>query len=98
MENLMKKILFLAIFGVGFFGVDAQAGIFNFKKKAKISSSGGCASCCNSKAGSDVAGKSDPAPQKKVEAPSPVKAPDAPKGQSPAPVKAPGKKVAAPQQ
>lgn len=91
----MKKVLFLAVAALGFFSVDANAGLF--KKKTK-----GCTSCqscsvCQSKAGSDVAPVGNAAPQKKVEAPSPVKAQDAGKTQA-APAKAPGKKVAAPQQ
>lgn len=95
----MKKTLFLALAVFGFCSLDAQAGII-FKKKAKSCSS--CNSCSTCNAQTAVAGSSKTqnasAPSKKVEAPSPVKAQDAGKGQAPAPAKAQGKKVAAPQQ
>ena len=89
----MKKVLFLAVASLGFFGVDANAGIF--KKKCKSCSS--CQSCQSSKAGADAGKTQAAAPQKKVEAPSPVKAQDGGKAQSATPAKT-GKKVAAPQQ
>lgn len=95
----MKKTLFLALTVFGFCSLDAQAGII-FKKKAKSCSSCNSCSICNTK--NDVAGSSKTQnasePSKKVEAPTPVKAQDASKGQAPAPVKSPAKKVAAPQQ
>ena len=52
---VMKKVLFLAVASLGFFGVDANAGIF--KKKCKSCSS--CQSCQSSKAGADAAGNKD---------------------------------------
>ena len=87
----MKKVLFLAVASLGFFGLDANAGIF--KKKCKS-----CSSCQSSKAGADAGKTQAAAPQKKVEAPSPVKAQDGAKAQSATPAKTGGKKVAAPQQ
>jgi hypothetical protein len=99
-EIEMKKIMFLAIAGIGFFGLDANAGIFN--KKSKTCSNGSCSSSQTSRVRTVVAAPSKAqaptAPQKKVEAPSPVKAQESKPGQAPAPVKAPSKKVAAPQQ
>lgn len=100
----MKKIMFLAIAGLGFFGLDANAGIFN--KKSKTCFNGSCSSSQTSRVRTVVAAPSKApskaqaptAPQKKVEAPSPVKAQESKPGQAPAPVKAPSKKVAAPQQ
>ena len=105
----MKKTLFLAVAALGFFSVDADAGVI-FKKKSKS-----CTSCNSSKA--DVVAapakvQAPAAPQKKVQAPSPVKsqAPTASqkKVEAPSPVKAQNaapakvtiekKKVAAPQQ
>lgn len=101
---VMKKILFLAVVALSFFGLDAQAGLFKKKVRCTGSCSGVCAkvccSSCKSSAGADV--KVEAAPQKKVEAPSPVQAQDGMvgggRGQAPAPAKAQGKKVAAPQQ
>ena len=95
----MKKILFLSIASLGFFGLDADAGIFN-KKKSKVVSScnvgSSCASCKSSKAvvAAPTKAQAPVVPQKKVQAPSPVKsqAPVAPK------VTIEKKKVAAPQQ
>lgn len=96
---VMKKILFLAVVALSFFGLDAQAGLFKKKVRCTGSCSGVCAkvccSSCKSSAGADV--KVEAAPQKKVEAPSPLKVKEVTKTQAPAPVKA-GKKVAAPQQ
>jgi hypothetical protein len=97
----MKKTLFLAVAALGFFSVDADAGVI-FKKKSKS-----CTSCNSSKAAAVVAAPArvQVVPQKKVQAPSPVKsqAPVAPqkKVQAPSPVKsqapvAPQKKVEAP--
>ena len=105
---IMKKTLFLAVAALGFFSVDADAGVI-FKKKSKS-----CTSCNSSKAAAVVAAPArvQAAPQKKVQAPSPVKsqAPVAPqkKVEAPSPVKAQNaapaktatekKKVSAPQQ
>jgi hypothetical protein len=103
----MKKTLFLAVAALGFFSVDADAGVI-FKKKSKS-----CTSCNSSKAAVVAApARVQAAPQKKVQAPSPVKsqAPVAPqkKVEAPSPVKAQNaapaktvtekKKVSAPQQ
>jgi hypothetical protein len=94
----MKKILFLSIASLGFFGLDADAGIFNNKKKSKVVSScnvgSSCASCNSSKAvvAAPTKAQAPVVPQKKVQAPSPVKsqAPVAPqkKVEAPSPVKA----------
>jgi len=103
----MKKTLFLAVAALGFFSVDADAGVI-FKKKSKS-----CTSCNSSKAAvvaaptvvqvapqkkvqapSPVKSQSPVAPQKKVEAPSPVKAQNA----APAKTATEKKKVSAPQQ
>ena len=106
---IMKKTLFLAVAALGFFSVDADAGVI-FKKKSKS-----CTSCNSSKAAVVAAPakvQAPAAPQKKVQAPSPVKsqAPTASqkKVEAPSPVKAQNaapakvtiekKKVAAPQQ
>jgi hypothetical protein len=112
----MKKILFLSIASLGFFGLDADAGIFNKKKSKVVSSCNVGSSCtsCNSSKAAVVAAPTvvQVAPQKKVQAPSPVKsqAPVAPqkKVEAPSPVKAQNaapaktvtekKKVSAPQQ
>ena len=88
---IMKKTLFLAVAALGFFSVDADAGVI-FKKKSKS-----CTSCNSSKAAVVAAPtkvQAPTAPQKKVEAPSPVKAQNA----APAKVTIEKKKVAAPQQ
>jgi hypothetical protein len=86
----MKKTLFLAVAALGFFSVDADAGVI-FKKKSKS-----CTSCNSSKAAAVVAAPArvQAAPQKKVEAPSPVKAQNA----APAKTATEKKKVSAPQQ
>jgi hypothetical protein len=93
----MKKTLFLAVAALGFFGLDADAGIFN-KKQSKVVSScnvgSSCASCNSSKAvvAAPTKAQAPVVPQKKVQAPSPVKsqAPVAPqkKVEAPSPVKA----------
>jgi hypothetical protein len=85
----MKKILFLAVVACSFLGADANAGIF----KKKVRCTNGCCSSCQTKSGSDTKVEAKPS-EKKVEAPTPVKAPE-PK--APTPVKS-GKKVPAPQQ